>query len=137
MNKREGQKNRNYFRRIAIETRGMIPYPKKFINDGSVLFDFMSEAYMIDHIHLIKFMNCKTTQDLIRSKISSAQGGYVEVYIKKTGEIMNPYLISFTPSRIISKYWGLGFKGANPRDFIYFECLDANDYTKFRGCFKK
>lgn len=119
----------------TIDAKAGITLPDA--KSGTMAMDFMTETYQINHIDLIEFMRKSTIQKMMLSKVPQDGRGYVKVYVKKTGKTFTTYGEEFEPYHIIHKYWGLGYQNVDINDFVFFECLYENDFTKFRGCFKK
>jgi len=135
MKKRDALKMFNSLKKTTIQAKSGMPLPEA--KSGTTAIDFMTEKYELDHMELISFMRNTKTQKMILSKIPSDGRGYVRVFVKKAGKSFTTYGEEFVPYHIIHKYWGLGYQNVNLDDFVFFECLYENDYTKFRACFKK
>lgn len=135
MSKSEGQKIYNSIKTNTINLRKDISLSES--KSGQMRLNFMSKKYMLDHMDLIEFMGSKKMQELMKSKIPENSKGYVEVFVMKSGKTFDPFGVTFMPYFIISKYWGLGYKNTNPKEYVFFECLYQNDESIFRGCFKK
>ena len=136
MNAKVIQKRYNEIKLTSINVRRQIPFSKVGNNNNQFL-DFMLEKFEIGHSGVIDFMGNEKTKQLIAQVVPSKGAGYVQIFVKEENSAFQTYGIRFIPYRIIHKFWGLGFKNVNIKDFIFFECLYENDETKFRGCLLK
>jgi len=136
MNSKIIQQMYNKIKFASINVKRQIPFSEVGNNNNQFL-DFMLEKFEIEHIEVIDFMGSEKTKQLIAQVVPSKGAGYVQIFVKEENSAFQTYGIRFIPYRIIHKFWGLGFKNVNIKDFIFFECLYENDETKFRGCLLK
>ncbi|HEY5590329.1 MAG TPA: hypothetical protein VIK55_04855 [Paludibacter sp.] len=136
MNAKIIQQMYNKIKLTSINVRRQIPF-SKVGNNSNQFLDFMLENFEIGHSGVIDFMGNEKTKQLIAKVVPSKGTGYVQIFVKEENSAFQTYGIRFIPYRIIHKFWGLGFKNVNIKDFIFFECLCENDETKFRGCLLK
>jgi len=136
MNSKEILKIVNSIKGAVISSRKNISIneiPSKKTN----FWEYMSENYLLDHIHLLEYMISEETKEMIKQQVPDGKTGYVQIFVKGGKANLQSYGVKFIPYRIIHKYWGLGYQNTNIQDFIFLECLYENDHTKFRGCFRK
>ena len=132
MNKKNQQKIYNKIRRQVINSKRQISF-SEISKHNKHFLDFMLENFEIDHIEVIDFMCDEKTKQMIAQAVPPNAEGYVQIYVRKVDGLFKPFIIEFIPYRIIHKFWGLGYKNVNIKDFIFYECLYENDHTIFRG----
>ena len=126
----------NSIRRAIINERKDISIDDN-IKSGAMALDFMVEKYELDHIDLFEYLHSTEVQNLLLNLVPEKGRGYIQAFVRQSGNSFNPYGLTFIPFNIIQKEWGLGYKNTKTDDFVFFECLYENDHTKFRGCFSK
>ena len=137
MEKKDAIRLFNSIRKENINARSTVELASEDLPSGKMFLDYMTTKYTYDHYELFLFLNSDETFNLIKSKLPENGKGYIQIYVRREVSAFKPYSVEFVPYRIIQKEWGLGYKNTNAKDFVFFLCLYENDYTKFRGCFKK